>query len=80
MAINFCPMQFDRDDVVELVTNTLKNSALSPHYLEVEITESILMSNIEKVAKIADALKATGVNFSIDDFSSGYSSLAASID
>ena len=76
MAVNFSPVQFERDDLVELITQTLAVSGLPAHYLDVEITENTLISNIDKVEAVVHALKDKGISISIDDFGTGYSSLA----
>ena len=58
------------------VTETLKRYGLEPSWLELEITESTLMHNIDRVIGIMDQITATGVTLSLDDFGTGYSSLS----
>jgi diguanylate cyclase (GGDEF)-like protein/PAS domain S-box-containing protein len=58
------------------VTETLKRYGLEPSWLELEITESTLMHNIDRVIGIMDRITATGVTLSLDDFGTGYSSLS----
>ena len=75
VGVNISGLQFRKGDLVETVQNTLKQHALDPSYLELELTESILIQDTEKVLDTIKALKAIGVKFSIDDFGTGYSSL-----
>ena len=58
------------------VTETLKRYGLEPSWLELEITESTLMHNIDRVIGIMDRLTALGITLSLDDFGTGYSSLS----
>ena len=57
------------------VERALQEAGLAAHYLELELTESILMDNVEDTLACHSALKALGVRFAMDDFGSGYSSL-----
>ena len=76
MAVNLSAVQFKRGDVEQCVTHALKESGLDPAHLELELTESILIKDPEKVLATVRQLKALGVKFSIDDFGTGYSSLS----
>lgn len=76
VAVNVSYIQFTRNNLLELVQSSLADSGLPPHYLELELTESILASDSNNVLNVMSALKAIGVNFSIDDFGTGYSSLS----
>jgi diguanylate cyclase (GGDEF)-like protein/PAS domain S-box-containing protein len=76
VAVNLSPVQFRKQDVVQLVINILNDTKLNPGQLELELTESILMQNTEEVARDLLRLKDIGVSFSIDDFGTGYSSLS----
>jgi len=76
MAVNLSAVQFKRGDVEQCVTQALKESGLDPAHLELELTESILIKDPEKVLATVHQLKALGVKFSIDDFGTGYSSLS----
>ena len=60
-------------DEVALV---LKETGLAPHYLKLELTESILMHDVESSVSVLESLKAMGVKIAIDDFGTGYSSLS----
>lgn len=75
VAVNLSARQFELYDLVETVKTVLKDTGLSPQYLELEITESIAMQNIERTIDIIKELQLMGVRFSIDDFGTGYSSL-----
>jgi diguanylate cyclase (GGDEF)-like protein/PAS domain S-box-containing protein len=76
VAVNVSAIQFKRGNLIEVVKNAIKNSGLNPKYLELELTESILISDTENVLQTVKAIKELGVQLSIDDFGTGYSSLA----
>lgn len=76
IAVNVSPVQFKRGNLVEVVKNALEISGLNPKYLELELTESILIHDTENVLQSVKAIKELGVQLSIDDFGTGYSSLA----
>lgn len=76
VAVNVSAHQFRQPDFVGQVLATLKNSGANPHKLKLELTESLLVSNVEEVIEKMHALKAKGVYFSLDDFGTGYSSLS----
>ncbi|NWG31286.1 MAG: EAL domain-containing protein [Rhodocyclaceae bacterium] len=76
MAINVSPLQFQQADFVERVGQTLKKYALPPHLLELELTESILIQDVEDALRRLEALASLGVQLAIDDFGTGYSSLS----
>jgi diguanylate cyclase (GGDEF)-like protein len=75
VAVNFSPKQFQQSDLVRVVAHALADAGLTPTRLEVEITESTLMSDADEVAVKFEALSAMGVRLSLDDFGTGYSSL-----
>ena len=75
VAVNISMRQFKQKDFVSIVKRTLKETNLNPQYLELELTESILMNDVESVIKTLHDLKTIGVRLSIDDFGTGYSSL-----
>lgn len=77
MAVNISARQFDQQDLAEMVIRTLDETNLDPAHLELELTESSLMQNPETVADVLHKLKGMGVNISIDDFGTGFSSLAS---
>lgn len=76
VAVNLSAIQFHSTDIVGLVRGALERTALPAACLELEITESVLVEDPERVVRLMDALKALGVSMSIDDFGTGYSSLS----
>ncbi len=76
IAVNISSIQFKRGNLVAIVENALASSGIDPQYLELEITESVMMHDINDTLKAVQQLKALGVKLSIDDFGTGYSSLA----
>ncbi len=76
IAVNISAIQFKRGNLKEVVAEALHVSGLEASYLELELTESILMSDVDKTLHMVNDLKALGVRLSIDDFGTGYSSLA----
>ena len=76
IAVNLSAVQFKRGDVEKSVTQALELSGLNPALLELELTESILIKDTEKVLATVRRLKSLGVKLSIDDFGTGYSSLS----
>ena len=76
MAVNISGAQFRHPTLPSLVANTLKETGLAPEWLELELTEGVLMEDTTGAAQMLNRLKAMGVRLSIDDFGTGYSSLA----
>jgi diguanylate cyclase (GGDEF)-like protein len=76
VAVNLSPMQFAREDLAEMIHAILLESGLSPRRLEVEVTESSVMSDQSRALHILRKLKAMGISVAMDDFGTGYSSLA----
>ena len=76
MSVNLSAAQFRSDDLMATVAAALDESGLPAERLELEITESLLMSNTERVLRTLHALSAMGVRIAMDDFGTGYSSLA----
>ncbi len=76
MAVNISAVQFRRDNLVETVADVLRETGVPPDCLELELTESALMQESERVLDVVQKLKALGVSLSIDDFGTGYSSLS----
>ena len=76
LAVNLSPLQFADDNLEIEVRTALELSGLDPHSLELEITESVLMHNLEQATAAMRALKEQGVKLAIDDFGTGYSSLS----
>ncbi len=75
VAVNVSALQLQRPDFLERVQRALEVSRLPPRYLELELTESMVMAHVERVIVAMRSLKALGVSLSLDDFGSGYSSL-----
>lgn len=76
VAVNLSSLQFKQPSFVDDVADALHESGLPPAFLELELTESIVMGNVNEVIAIIDELKLLGVQLSIDDFGTGYSSLS----
>lgn len=76
VGVNVSVRQFHHPKFVKTVEEILQESQLDPRYLELEITENIVMKNTEFAVDVLRKLKALGINISIDDFGTGYSSLS----
>ncbi len=76
MAVNISARQFQHPGFVGLVGQILKETGLEPQYLELEITESVVMHDVEQTIATLNALRELQVKLSIDDFGTGYSSLS----
>jgi diguanylate cyclase (GGDEF)-like protein len=75
VAVNVSPLQFRRADFAEVVERTLAETQFDPSRLELELTESILLGNVDSAEAGMRRLKALGVKLALDDFGTGYSSL-----
>jgi len=76
IAVNLSPVQFRSRNLVQVVVAALAYSGLSPHRLELEITESVFLAETEANIATLHQLRALGVRISMDDFGTGYSSLS----
>ena len=76
LSVNVSARQFRHADFVEQVLATIDRSGANPRRLKLELTESLLLDDIDDVIFKMTALKASGVGFSLDDFGTGYSSLS----
>lgn len=76
VAVNISALQINQEDFVDQVLMALDRSGANPQRLKLELTESLLVHNVEDIIGKMTALKAKGVGFSLDDFGTGYSSLA----
>lgn len=76
IAVNLSPVQFRQRDLVTQVRRALSNARLDPSRLELEITESLLLTDSDSTLKALHELRAMGVRISMDDFGTGYSSLS----
>ena len=75
VAVNLSMRQFKQKNFKETVTYILKETGLDPKYLELELTESLIMEDVAATIETLSAFKAMGVRITIDDFGTGYSSL-----
>jgi len=75
LAVNVSPLQFRRPNFVEMVERILAETKFEASRLELEITESTLLGNVEGAEAAMRRLKALGVRLALDDFGTGYSSL-----
>jgi len=76
VAVNTSAIEFRAMDFLENVRTTLRETGLDPRYLELELTESILMRDPESAGTVLRALADSGVKLAVDDFGTGYSSLS----
>ncbi len=75
VAVNISIYQFRQKDFIQMVERTLKNTRLAPQYLELEVTEGVLIDDIDETAIKLQELHNLGISLSIDDFGTGYSSM-----
>jgi len=76
IAVNLTARQFYDENLLADVAEVLAASGMEPHLLELEITESLLMRDVERTLRISTLLKAMGIRMAVDDFGIGYSSLS----
>ena len=76
MAVNVSGVQLRRQDFFQEVVSTLANVGLPSNYLELEITESFVMSQVEQSVEQLHKLRSIGISIAVDDFGTGYSSLS----
>ncbi len=75
VAINLSPRQFMQKDLVDIITREIQKQRVCVDRIQVEITESMIIDDIERVIEILNNLKANGISIAIDDFGTGFSSL-----
>ena len=75
MAVNISSRQFDGNNLMQTIEQVMQAEQMQPEFLELEITESVLMKNGETDIQALQALSSMGMRFAIDDFGTGYSSL-----
>jgi EAL domain-containing protein (putative c-di-GMP-specific phosphodiesterase class I) len=76
IAVNLSPRQFKDPALLDDIAAALEETGLSPQLLELEITESMIMHDVDRAVERAAAIKDLGVRLAIDDFGTGYSSLS----
>ncbi len=76
IAVNLSARQFETEQLASEIQNVLASTGLTPQALELEVTESMAMEDVERSIRTLHALKALGTRISVDDFGTGYSSLA----
>jgi diguanylate cyclase (GGDEF)-like protein len=76
IAVNLSPRQFGDPALLSDIEAALKKSGMAPELLELEITESMVMQNVERAMRVLKAIKSLGVMLAIDDFGTGYSSMS----
>lgn len=76
VAVNLSPIQFRNPQLVQEVRSALETSGLDPKFLELEITESAVLGDVQNTVRVMRELKGLGVRLAIDDFGTGYSNLA----
>src|SRR6201999_1848401 len=76
VSVNVSPRQFRHENLVQAVADVLRSTGLEPRFLELELTESMVMHDAPKLVAMLDELKKLGVQIAVDDFGTGYSSLS----
>jgi len=76
VSVNVSPRQFRHENLVQAVAEVLQTTGLEPRFLELELTESMVMDDAPRLVAMLDELKELGVKIAVDDFGTGYSSLS----
>jgi len=76
VSVNLSPRQFNDKDLVRKIDKCLENTGMDARYLELEITETLLVEKIDEAVDVLASLNAKGIHISIDDFGTGYSSMS----
>jgi diguanylate cyclase (GGDEF)-like protein/PAS domain S-box-containing protein len=76
VAVNLSPRQFRQQNIASVIEECLRETGLAPYFLELEITESMVMHDVDRVTLVLNELKRMGVSLAMDDFGTGYSSLS----
>lgn len=76
MSVNVSPKQFQDESILPLVKSVLRDTGLKPEFLQIEVTEGLLLTATESVKSSIGLLKKAGVKLALDDFGTGYSSLS----
>ena len=75
VAVNFSAKQLQQENIVDIIKNILEDTGLEAKWLEIEITESMFMTNFQESKEVLVKIQALGINIYLDDFGTGYSSL-----
>lgn len=75
VAVNLSVMEFNQPDLIQKIVNLIAINGLEPHYLELELTESMIMQDVNSAIATMKKLQSLGVKIAIDDFGTGYNSL-----
>jgi len=76
MSINISAVHFNDGSLIETIANALKHSGMNPKYLELELTETSILQDLEQASATLDVFKSMGLKLALDDFGTGYSSLS----
>lgn len=76
MAVNLSARQFMDPDLIQMVYDIIEETEVEPQYIELEITESVALTNVDYSVEVIKKLKEIGIQFSLDDFGTGYSSMS----
>jgi EAL domain-containing protein (putative c-di-GMP-specific phosphodiesterase class I) len=76
MAVNLSPRQFLDESLLRDLDDVLRETGMPPHLLQLEITESMVIQNVERGISVLNAIRSRGVRLAIDDFGTGYSSMS----
>lgn len=76
ISVNISPRQFQQERMVARIAAILEETGLAPQWLELELTETLIMQDAERFAAMLNDLKALGIGIAVDDFGTGYSSLS----
>jgi len=77
VAINLSALQFNAPDLVEMIHQVLKETGVNPQHIELEITESVAVTDVERAVGMMKRLRELGLKLAMDDFGTGYSSLSS---
>ena len=73
ISVNISPVELEQNDFLANLHAILKKTGLPPHYLEIELTENVLMKNMDRLLKLLHEIEAIGIRLAMDDFGSGFS-------
>jgi diguanylate cyclase (GGDEF)-like protein len=76
IAVNLSPRQFSDENLLRDIDDILNDTGMSPKLLQLEITESMMMQNVQRAIKLLDQIQSRGIRLAIDDFGTGYSSMS----